>query len=286
MSHINMKALTIILLSLLTISLFTLSNANAEKNQTFIPTALEGYDAISYFNGDNARKGSNEYQTEYAGKKYIFVSEENKNLFAANPEFFLPQFSGFCANTATQQSPVVVDPSIYLIDKGKLFQFSNLAAKDDWLKRDDKVNESNVGLIELALDGYDITTYFDNAAPIKGVETYQAVYKDKRYIFVNKDNQQKFAASPEKFLPQFGGYCAHSVSLGTPLKSQPDLYVVDKGNLLFFSSNEAKSAWEKEPVKVNYDANRTWKFEDKKRKKKIAAQNLWTQKNTVKLFSF
>ncbi len=280
---INMKTLSLVLLSFLIFSFVVQSNANAEKSDIYTPIAFDGYDAISYFHGEVALKGNNKYQATYAGKKYIFVSEENQKLFSANPAFFLPQFGQYCSETATQQSPVLSDPAIYLIDQGRLFQFSTIEAKNNWSK---KLNEDNVELIDLAHEGYDITTYFNGSSPEKGVEAYQAVYKGKRYIFVNKENQQRFAASPEQFLPKYDGYCAHSVSLGQPVQSQADIFVVDKGDLLFFSSQDAKNAWQKEPVKTTDNAITHWKYEDKQRNKKLAAQKRWKTKNEVTLFTF
>lgn len=282
-TRINLKSLTMTLLCLLALSVFSLPNAKAQESQKLIPVALKGYDAVSYFSGDSIRKGSNEYQTMYRGKRYVFVSEENQQLFSSNPDHFLPQLGGFCAHNATQSSPVASDPSIFLIDQGKLYQFSDLDAKKNW---SNKLDESKVGLVPLALEGYDVTSYFGNTGPTLGKEAFQAVYNGKRYIFANQANQKKFAASPEIYLPQFDGYCAHSISEGTPMVSKPDLFAIDKGKLLLFSSDEAKSAWEKAPSKTIADANKYWELTNTKRNNKIAAKNLWKKENKVKLFTF
>ena len=280
---INLKTLTLILSCLLAFSFSASSATNTDKNHTLVPLALQGYDAISYFKSDKVQKGSNAYQTVYDGKRYSFVNQTNQQMFTAHPEQFLPQFNGYCAHSATLKSPVDGDPSIYSVEQGKLFLFSSLEAKNSWVN---KVDKDNVGLISLALQGYDVTTYFDNSAAIKGKDAYQAVYKDKRYLFVSQENLQKFAASPEQFLPQFGGYCAHSVSLETPMQSNPAIYTVEEGNLFLFNSNEAKDAWAKQPTEMIGNARKYWTYEATKRNKEIEAKGLWKTENKVKLFTF
>jgi len=59
-------------------------------------TAMEGYDLISFFEG-NPTKGSSSYVVKHEGISYLFASEKNKDTFAAAPTKYMPQYGGFCA---------------------------------------------------------------------------------------------------------------------------------------------------------------------------------------------
>lgn len=87
--------------------------------------ALEGYDAVSYFN-KNPLKGSSSYSYTHQGVIYYFNNLNNKNTFIKNPDGYKPQFGGWCAyamgNTGEKVS---VDPKTYKIVSGKLYLFYN-----------------------------------------------------------------------------------------------------------------------------------------------------------------
>jgi YHS domain-containing protein len=262
---------------------WTTTALETDKKDELIPLALQGYDPISYFRSDKVRTGNNQYQQVYKGKRYTFVSEENQQMFAAHPEQFLPQFGGYCAHSATARNPVAGDPSIYVVEEGKLFLFSSEEAKNNWPV---EITNQQVSLVPLALQGFDVTTYFGESTATKGNDLYQAVYNGKRYIFVNEENQQKFAKDPERFLPQFGGYCSHSVSQGTPIESNPAIYIVEDDNLFLFSREEARDRWSAQLETTRAQAYKKWRFDANKRDNQIAAKNRWKKETKVKLFSF
>src|SRR5713101_9449198 len=59
--------------------------------------AIDGHDPVAYFTKKAAVKGSPEYSYEWAGAKWLFSSAEHRDLFAANPERYAPQYGGYCA---------------------------------------------------------------------------------------------------------------------------------------------------------------------------------------------
>ena len=65
----------------------------------------------------------------------------------------------------------------------------------------------------LALKGYDPVAYFTDGQPKKGADQYSFQWKDVTYRFATAENLQRFKADPEKYLPQYGGYCAYAMSL-------------------------------------------------------------------------
>ena len=87
--------------------------------------AIEGYDVVSYFNGQ-PKKGSKNLTFNNKGVTYYFSSQANLDLFKKSPEKFEPTYGGWCAyamgNTGEK---VEVDPETYKIVDGKLYLFYN-----------------------------------------------------------------------------------------------------------------------------------------------------------------
>ena len=59
-----------------------------------------------------------------------------------------------------------------------------------------------------ALGGYDAVSYFDAGGPQKGKESNATDWKGAKWYFATAENLAAFKAAPEKYAPQYGGYCA------------------------------------------------------------------------------
>lgn len=87
--------------------------------------AIEGYDITEYFN-NTAVKGTKEYTANHDGATFYFASAENKALFKANPEKYLPEYGGYCAYAiGAKAKKVSIDPKTFEIRNGKLYLFYN-----------------------------------------------------------------------------------------------------------------------------------------------------------------
>ena len=60
-------------------------------------TAIKGYDAVAYFVAGKATKGSESFTYRWHNLTWHFQSGNNRDLFAAKPEKFAPQYDGYCA---------------------------------------------------------------------------------------------------------------------------------------------------------------------------------------------
>ena len=61
---------------------------------------------------------------------------------------------------------------------------------------------------DLAIKGYDTVAYFKASKALKGNESFTFKWHDMTWYFSTKENRDLFAASPEKYAPQYDGYCA------------------------------------------------------------------------------
>ena len=94
-------------------------NLDSEK------VALKGYDPVGYINDKAALKGKKEISTEYQGVTYYFATQDNRKLFTASPEKYLPAYGGWCATAMAKGEKVQIDPSSFKVTSGRLFLFYN-----------------------------------------------------------------------------------------------------------------------------------------------------------------
>ena len=114
---------------------------------------------------------------------------------------------------------------------------------------------------DLALEGYDPVSYFDGK-PLEGKAAYSARYKGILYHFANPSNLAKFKASPAKYEPAYGGWCAYAMGeTGDKVKIDPETYTVLDGKLYLFYNfwgNNTLKDWKKNEQKLKVAADRNW----------------------------
>src|SRR5262245_25940863 len=76
----------------------------------------------------------------------------------------------------------------------------------------------------VALRGYDPVAYFEAGKPTPGLVPLNHEYKGSVFRFASEANLKKFAADPEKYAPQYGGFCALGTANGYKVKTEPDAF--------------------------------------------------------------
>lgn len=125
-------------------------------------------------------------------------------------------------------------------------------------KKANNIDDSNIGL-----QGYSPVSYLDLGLAQRGSKQYKAVHSNIAYYFTSNEQKAKFEKNPEKYLPQFGGFCAFGVYAGAKFRVDPNKFVVSNGKYYLFLNNvevDAKQLWlaEKES-KLLATANKNWK---------------------------
>ncbi len=111
-------------------------------------------------------------------------------------------------------------------------------------------------------DGYDVVEYF-NERPQEGKDQYHFDYKGAKYRFSSKITLDQFKAEPEKYVPQYGGWCAYAMAdKGEKVKIDPDTYEIRDGKLyLFYNAffNNTLKSWLNEgPEQLRIKADENW----------------------------
>ncbi len=108
------------------------SSGAAVGESTMGDLAIKGYDTVAYFTAGKALKGSESFTYPWHGMTWHFSTKENRDLFAASPEKYVPQYDGWCAWAMTESRKAVTDPEVWKIVDGKLYLNCSMAAYEKW----------------------------------------------------------------------------------------------------------------------------------------------------------
>jgi YHS domain-containing protein len=95
----------------------------------------------------------------------------------------------------------------------------------------------------VALKGYDPVAYFTAGEAVPGTDQYAYRWQGASYRFVSADNLERFKGEPEKYLPQYGGYCAYAMSLNRIADIDPDHWAIVEGKLYLNNNFFAHTLW-------------------------------------------
>jgi YHS domain-containing protein len=98
----------------------------------------------------------------------------------------------------------------------------------------------------LAVSGYDPVAYFADGKPVEGSGDYEYEWKGATWRFASAENLATFKADPEKYAPQYGGYCAWAVSQGYTASADPDVWRIVDGKLYLNYSKAIQQKWEQD----------------------------------------
>jgi YHS domain-containing protein len=111
---------------------------------------------------------------------------------------------------------------------------------------------------DTAINGYDTVAYFTQNKPVKGLDTFTTSWKGATWKFSSAANLELFKANPEKYAPQYGGYCAYGVTQGYLVKVDPDQFTVRDGKLYLNYDADVQAKWLKDVP--GYVSNADQKF--------------------------
>lgn len=119
----------------------------------------------------------------------------------------------------------------------------------------------NINKNKLALSGYDLIEYYNQKA-IRGSSKFESIYNGSRYLFHTQKNKLLFEKNPEKYIPQYGGWCAYAMGYnGEKVSINPKSFSVENGKLyLFYKTffNDTKAKWRDNTASLKKEADKNW----------------------------
>lgn len=111
---------------------------------------------------------------------------------------------------------------------------------------------------EGAIRGFDPVSYFTQQQAVKGNKEFSYDWNGVTWYFTSDSNQKSFTENPEKYAPQFGGYCAYGVSEDHKSPTDPLAFTIVDNKLYLNYSNKVKEMWMKQQTQRIQKANELW----------------------------
>jgi YHS domain-containing protein len=96
--------------------------------------------------------------------------------------------------------------------------------------------------VRVMLKGYDTVAYFTDGKPMKGDPKLSYDWDNERYYFATAEHRAMFVADPDRYAPQFGGYCTGSMSRGVRNEGHPEAWVIVDRKLYVFGAPDSETA--------------------------------------------
>lgn len=126
----------------------------------------------------------------------------------------------------------------------------------------------NIDNSNIALQGYSPVSYLDLGIAQKGLLAHKSVHDKVTYYFTSAEQKAKFDKNPDKYLPQYGGYCAFGTYAGAKFRPDPNKFVVKDGKYFLFLYT------------LELDAQQLWLAENHKKLVTKADEN-WAKLKTT-----
>jgi YHS domain-containing protein len=111
---------------------------------------------------------------------------------------------------------------------------------------DDAINTGRFN--DTAIDGYDTVAYFTQNKPVEGNKSHQVKWRDANWYFASEENKALFVATPEKYAPQYGGWCAYAMSKGDTARIDPDAFIIYNDKLYLNYNKNVQEIWLEEKL--------------------------------------
>jgi YHS domain-containing protein len=126
--------------------------------------------------------------------------------------------------------------------------------------QNEATTELNIDSHGVILKGCDAVAYFKETKPVKGDATFISTYRGATYLFASAANKADFDKEPEKYVPQYGGFCAYGMASGVLADPEgPGAFTIYKGKLYFCGNQGALKSFRSD-IDNNIDkADKNWR---------------------------
>lgn len=116
--------------------------------------------------------------------------------------------------------------------------------------------ETSVG--NPAIKGYDTVAYFQAGKALKGNESFTFQWHKLTWFFQSKENRDLFETSPERYAPQYDGYCAWAMTEARKANTDPEVWKIVDGKLYLNCSMAAYEKWSRDIPGNIKKADKNW----------------------------
>ena len=110
----------------------------------------------------------------------------------------------------------------------------------------------------IALKGFDVVAYFQQEQAIPGNPNFNYQWGNVNWQFSTAENRDLFVQNPEKYVPQYGGFCAWAVSQGYTAPIDPNAWKIVDGKLYLNANPRIQKRWAKDIPGNITKADKNW----------------------------
>jgi len=96
----------------------------------------------------------------------------------------------------------------------------------------------------LILHGNDAVAYFTTGRALRGRSDLKTDHRGITYRFASEENRRQFITNPERYAPQFGGFCAQAMAYAVPAAADAGTFKIIDGKLYLFAGARARLYFE------------------------------------------
>jgi hypothetical protein len=110
----------------------------------------------------------------------------------------------------------------------------------------------------LAIRGYDAVAYFTEGKPVPGSAEFERDWQGSRWRFASAAHRDMFVADPDRYAPQYAGYCALGVAIGKKFDVDPQVWRIVNGKLYLNYDQGGAKEMDKDVAGTIKKADQNW----------------------------
>jgi enamine deaminase RidA (YjgF/YER057c/UK114 family) len=116
------------------------------------------------------------------------------------------------------------------------------------------------GETRLAIGGYDTVAYFTDAKPVPGKTEFEYAWHNARWHFASAAHRDLFVGDPNRYAPEYDGYCAMGVAWEAPHKDtvDPEAWTIVDGKLYLTHTARGLDSWRENAAENIKTADENW----------------------------
>jgi enamine deaminase RidA (YjgF/YER057c/UK114 family) len=115
--------------------------------------------------------------------------------------------------------------------------------------------------LKVSISGYDPVAYFTDGKPVPGKTEFEYLWHKLRWRFANGEHRDLFAKDPDRYTPQYDGYCAMGAAAGEAAHKDtvdPEAWAIVDGKLYLTHLRQGMDDWRQNPAEYVKRANENW----------------------------
>ena len=137
-------------------------------------------------------------------------------------------------------------------------RFAGIVGTAGFVVFDLEVARTGLGEEQAKIEGFDPVAYFSEGRPVEGSKKFGTRWMGANWRFASAENRDRFVAEPERFAPQYGGYCAYAVSQGGTAGIDPEAWSIVDGKLYLNLNLDIQARWDADRDRYIGLADENW----------------------------